>query len=191
LQAEEREREESRRLRELERGEQGERRKADLRLRDELAAAMEVKRRRLAHAVWAEREAHIAGFLATTSAPYVLWRPARLCQATRAALAERKGLLAERLSAAEARLEADLGGAFVQADHIVTNVAEEGVTLDGAAAVDTDHAMEEAEDGEILPDPQPADEPPAEPDDRELLEEVPDRPAERDPTGLADILGAG
>jgi hypothetical protein len=109
-QAEEREREESKRLRDLKRSEMGELRRSELLLRDQLATSMEEKRLHLAHLTWLEHQARLTAFLVTTaSAPPLHFLPATLCDATREALANRRAASASEVERAEARLAEALG----------------------------------------------------------------------------------
>ena len=90
LRAEQKSAEESQRLLQLEREGQGERRRVVTQQSAELTERVERKRKQLAHARWCERKEREAGFLLTAALPALLWKPARLCEATRAALAVRQ-----------------------------------------------------------------------------------------------------
>ena len=162
-QAEEREREESKRLRERERGEVNEKRRSEQLQRHRLAAEMEEKQLRLGHLTWLEAHTHRAAFLVTRAAPQLYFLPAVLCASTEAALAARKEeceaeaqQAADRLSAALTRVaeaaasrESELGverGAVAEADDATGEppssdarpVVEEAEEADDVGAADDD-----------------------------------------------------
>lgn len=138
-QAEEREREESRRLREIERGEVNEKRRSELLLRHRLAAEMEEKQLRLGHLTWLDSHTHTASFLLTRATPPLYYLPAVLCAATEAALAARKGECEAEAQQAAERLSAELA----RVAEAAAARESEGV---GKARTEGDVAAEEVED---------------------------------------------
>ncbi len=193
-QAEEREREESRRLRDLERGEMSEKRRTELLLRQRLAAAMEEKRLHLAHVTWLEHHSRVAAFLVTGATPPLLFLPTSHNASTQAALEARRAACAAEVERAEARLAEALLRAKAEAAEREAGLTEgPGRSTRGApseadaAAVEEGGAGDESmEPGEV---PQPAALQPeeAEPANDQEIEDA----AAANPAGLEAILGGG
>jgi|APGre2960657444_1045066.scaffolds.fasta_scaffold07355_6 hypothetical protein len=139
--AEEREREESKRLRELERGEAGEKRRQQLALSKALTGKLEEKRLQLAHVSWLEQHKRRASYLLTAAAPSLYYRPALLCEAAQAALEVRQAGQAAEVSQAEARLEEALAKLRARDGE---HEEEEGELLEGAAPPPGEGELEEA-----------------------------------------------
>ena len=145
--AEERSGEESRRLMALEREGQGERRRAVTQQSAELAERVERKRKQLAHARWCERKEREASFLLTSAMPALSWRPARLCEVTRAALAVRQEECTAAIQEASARLEEELGGERPAEDAPMADAAPEPAAEPEAVPAD-EGAAGDVEEGE-------------------------------------------
>jgi len=174
-QAEEREREESKRLRELERGEVSEKRRSELLLRHRLAADMEEKQLRLGHLTWQETHACRAFFLVTQAAPPLFYLPAVLCPAADAALAARQAVCESEVEQAGDRLNAALAS-------VAEAAAAREAELQGRPQGRDAAAVMEATEGEplVLQGRPQAD---------DAADEEPDEAADVDIAGLAGVLG--
>lgn len=186
--AEEKEREESRRLRELERSIISDKCREDQQQRRRLDVLMQEKRLRLAHVTWVTNNERMFTFLETAAAPRVLYLPSRLNEAAQHALQERRDMLttfqAVDVPSAEARLEDSIRALHAAGDAHAAPMTE--LLREGRQPEAGEHGDEEGEEGQVLPD-QRVRVPPTDVADDGELEEEPATAA--DAETLADILG--
>ena len=178
-QAEEREREESKRLRDLQRTEASESRRSDLLLRQQLAASMEEKRLHLAHLTWLEHQSRLTPFLVTAAAPPLCFLPAKLCEATRSALSARQASATQDVAAAEARLAEALRQSKADAAQREAELRERW----DAGRGDADEATTKQTEGGVARPVQ------ARADDEPVADEEIEEAATVNPAGLEGVLG--
>jgi hypothetical protein len=169
--AEEKEKEESRRLKELERSTLGEKCREEQQRRQRLEAQIQEKRLRLAHVNWVANKERIFSFLQTAATPALLYLPSRLNEAAQLAMQERRDLLSafqqsDELREAEEKLESSIRALHASADQAQEPMTvEEGEIAEGhaapepfivhaTAAADADEGELEEETGTGAADPE-------------------------------------
>lgn len=171
--AEEKEKEESRRLKELERSTLGDKCREEQQRRQRLEAQIQEKRLRLAHVNWVANKERIFSFLQTSATPALLYLPSRLNEAAQLALQGRRDLLSafqqsDELREAEEKLESSIRAMHASADQAQEPMTvEEGEIAEGrlepfmdplivhaTAAADADEGELEEETGIGAADPE-------------------------------------